>query len=288
MVATSIDSLSVDAKHPQVVFAAANGRVFRSTDGAQSWSETGPAGETLSTVVVSPGNGQRVFAAGLDGVFVSSNRGSTWRPSGLRDALVTLLAVSPRNARVVYAGTFLDVFRSDDGGRTWRQSGLHGNWVQSLVLSSRNPRIAVAAVFAKSAKLFGTVDGGRSWKPVQVPFRRDYVTGLAADPRNPTVVYMTAVGGIYKGSFTGGRWQKLGGDLIGTDSLLVDPRRPGVLYAGGLLDGVSRSTNGGRTWKAFNRGLSKNNSVVSLAADATGRVLYAGTYGGGVFDYRFR
>jgi photosystem II stability/assembly factor-like uncharacterized protein len=68
-------------------------------------------------------------------------------------------------------------------------------------------------------------------------------------------------------------------------TLLVDPRRSGVLYAGTLLDGVYRSTNGGRSWRAFSRGLT-NASVTALASDKTGRVLYAGTNGGGAFDYR--
>jgi len=47
-----------------------------------------------------------------------------------------------------------------------------------------------------------------------------------------------------------------------------------------------QSTDGGGRWRPFNRGLTTFD-VNSLAIASTGRVLYAGTRGGGVFDYTF-
>jgi hypothetical protein len=50
---------------------------------------------------------------------------------------------------------------------------------------------------------------------------------------------------------------------------------------------VFRTTNGGTGWRPFNASLTTT-EVTELAIGASGRILFAGTDGGGVFDYRFR
>jgi hypothetical protein len=52
----------------------------------------------------------------------------------------------------------------------------------------------------------------------------------------------------------------------------------GVLRGG---RGVMNSDDGGATWESFSRGLG-NPNVTSLAFDAAGRHLFAGTFGGSV------
>ena len=68
-------------------------------------------------------------------------------------------------------------------------------------------------------------------------------------------------------------------------------RRPSTRAPAGLLyrdgeGGVFQTTDGGGTWRPFGTGLTTLR-VDELAIDSTGRVLYAATDGGGVFDYRF-
>ena len=65
-------------------------------------------------------------------------------------------------------------------------------------------------------------------------------------------------------------------------------RAGGLGAAAGTLDkGVFRTTNSGESWSRFSNGLGTL-GVASLAISANGKVLYAGTLGGGVFDYRTR
>ena len=45
-----------------------------------------------------------------------------------------------------------------------------------------------------------------------------------------------------------------------------------------------RTTNGGQSWRRFSSGLGSL-GVASLGISADGKVLYAGTLGGGIFDY---
>jgi hypothetical protein len=49
---------------------------------------------------------------------------------------------------------------------------------------------------------------------------------------------------------------------------------------------VFKSTNGGGTWNAFSTGLSNNNVVALAINPQTTNIVYAGTYGTGVFATR--
>ena len=72
---------------------------------------------------------------------------------------------------------------------------------------------------------------------------------------------------------------------IGVTSLVFDPTHPTTLYASGGWRGAFRSTDAGKSWRPFNAGLA-DHDVTTLALDATGRTLYAGTAGGGVVKLR--
>ncbi len=65
-------------------------------------------------------------------------------------------------------------------------------------------------------------------------------------------------------------------------AVAVNPSQPDVVYAGAFTSGVYASTNGGTSWTLINNGL-RNRAVRALTISADGRVVYAGTYGEGVF-----
>ncbi|HVR95308.1 MAG TPA: hypothetical protein VMW27_01750 [Thermoanaerobaculia bacterium] len=76
-----------------------------------------------------------------------------------------------------------------------------------------------------------------------------------------------------------GAWSSLGPGNIGgrTRNLVIDPRRPEVMYAGGVAGGVWKTTNGGESWFPL-ADLMGNLAVAALAMDpANSNVLYAGT-----------
>jgi hypothetical protein len=64
-------------------------------------------------------------------------------------------------------------------------------------------------------------------------------------------------------------------------ALAIDPVHPTTLYVAMRAHGVFESTDSGQSWHSLNAGLSVLD-VRTLALDATGRTLYAGTSGAGV------
>lgn len=82
-----------------------------------------------------------------------------------------------------------------------------------------------------------------------------------------------------------GAWSPIGPGNVGgrTRALIVDPRSPKTLYAGGVAGGVWKTTDGGLSWTALDD-LSPNLAIGALAMDpADSNLVYAGT-GEGYFN----
>jgi photosystem II stability/assembly factor-like uncharacterized protein len=63
---------------------------------------------------------------------------------------------------------------------------------------------------------------------------------------------------------------------------MVDPRSSHTLYVAGR-EGVHKSSDGGVTWNAINRGLATLNVRCLLISPHDARTLYAGTNGSGLY-----
>jgi tetratricopeptide (TPR) repeat protein/photosystem II stability/assembly factor-like uncharacterized protein len=84
-------------------------------------------------------------------------------------------------------------------------------------------------------------------------------------------------------SLPAGVWTSMGLGEHGVETLVTNPIRPSILYAGTHKGGVFKSADGGSHWAAANAGLA-DLCVVALAIDPlTPQTLYAGTCDGGVF-----
>jgi hypothetical protein len=87
------------------------------------------------------------------------------------------------------------------------------------------------------------------------------VNGIAFAPSDPNTAYLAAAGGgVWKTTDGGASWVPVGDffDTMYTNSVAVDPTDPNTVYVGmgdyhgykgtGEVNGVMKSTNGGRTW----------------------------------------
>ena len=115
--------VAVDPNDPDTVLAASASGVFRSTDGATSWS---PVGGVLADVAVRnllfvPGVPGLVFAGSSGvGVFRSTDGGQTWSDfsTGLGAQNVTALSYDPASD-TLYATTSLGAFRRTTQAAAW-------------------------------------------------------------------------------------------------------------------------------------------------------------------------
>ena len=138
----------------------------------------------------------------------------------------------------------------------WTSRGLEGRTIGSLVVDPSNPSRIYAAAGVEG--VYRTSDGGENWSRVDIG---RFVERLAIDAQAPDTLY--AVAGfvssrflrpvieqqLFKSLDRGKTWTQA--DLQGpVRSVAVDPRKPGLLYAGRDNATVSTSRDGGSTWSA--------------------------------------
>ncbi|MCB0052263.1 MAG: hypothetical protein KDE24_22285, partial [Caldilinea sp.] len=165
---------------------------YRSTDGGDTWTEVqvnpGSAVNGVTYHDTIPG----LLWAGVDGGYASEDDGLTWLPlgAGLQGAhdFAVVPGASSKQTTTLFAATAVSLYQSSDGGATWQEAatGLGANLPGTLAVSPFNADEAYAAT--QSRGILHTVDGGRSWRNLDIPMG-GYRMGLAADPFTNGKVY---------------------------------------------------------------------------------------------------
>ena len=239
-----INRLVVHPADPDLVYVAALGNpfgkneergVFRTRDGGESWEKVLFVADSVGAIDLSmnPSN-PRVIYAGMwraerkpwtlidgsrdGGVYKTGDGGDTWEKlsGGLPDGLTGKigLSVSPSNPDRVWALVGAEdpqggVYRSDDGGVTWeRVSRDHRlrqrHWYYSHIDAHPTDE---NTVFAQNTRFYRSIDGGSTFKTVQVG--HGDVHDLWINPSNPDIMIVSNDGGAQV-TLSGGRsWSTL-------------------------------------------------------------------------------
>jgi photosystem II stability/assembly factor-like uncharacterized protein len=305
--ATPVLAIAIDPASPVTVYAGtSNAGVFRSRDAGATWVpvNAGLGNLPVRSIAVSPLSSS-VFAATDGGLFVSADGGDWWSVSG-NSLRVPMSAVAAAPGGLVYSGAGgalaagvtpapVAVYRSLDDGRTWEaaRAGLAAVSVFALALDPSSPD---GLAIGTDLGVFRTADGGTSWAPANQGLPDDAVTALAFDPASPSTLYSgtsltgfigTRSAGIFKTVDGAQSWFPIQNGIrsIAITSLVVDPTRDSVVYAGTINpassdSGLFRSTDAGGSWVKLLSGY-----VYGIAIDPTNAsTIYAakGTGGGGV------
>ncbi|HVB06759.1 MAG TPA: sialidase family protein [Acidimicrobiales bacterium] len=191
---------------PDVVYAGVeDAALFRSDDGAKSWSElpglrthnSGPSwqpgagGMCVHTVVLDPVNPERIFVAiSAAGAFRTDDGGASWRPinRGLRsegipddDAevghCVHRIAMHPARPDVLFMQKHWDVMRTDDAGESWREvsGNLPSDFGFPIAIHAHEPdTVYVVPIKSDSEhfppegklRVYRSRSGGDEWEPL--------------------------------------------------------------------------------------------------------------------------
>jgi len=246
----NVFGLAMDPDDKDVMYAGtANGRLFTTADGGQSWDllwQYTEVDDALWSVEVDPADSERLFVGMGDytstegRIYRSEDRGETWQkvldldPSNNLDAgFISHIAFNPTDSDVMYATTGIGdycgggdpgdpdavsygIWKSIDGGTTWFTvtTGLEDMTVSHLVIDPTDPQTLYAGV--------GCVDDdvylpGNVFKSVDGGARWqrldvspvDPITRLALHPEDPQKVYAMGYGGVFYSEDGGAHWMKL-------------------------------------------------------------------------------
>ena len=174
---------------------------------------------------------------------------------------------------------------SDLSAEQWTPTGPEGGEVRSLAYDPAHPENVFLGT--SSGQLFCSWDTGRSWSRCgRLGNGEDYVIDhVLVDPHDSNSVYASVWnvnaplrGEVFHSSDRGKNWSTVPG-LRGKSvrCIAAAASQPG-LFLVGSLDGVFRSTNGGRTWNKISSSRIAIRNVESLAIDPlNSEVYYAGT-----------
>ena len=301
-----VQCVAVDPHDAQRLYAGTFDRgLFRSANGGERWAPAGdgiPHGRVLS-VSVSPSD----RAGGIGAVFAgtepsslyrSRDGGETWEdmpklreipssptwsfPPRPWTSHVRWISLHWDDPNLIYAGIELGgVMRSTDGGQTWedRKPGSYHDSHAVLTHPTAFERVYEAA----GGGVAVSDDSGASWSEVDDGMDRHYVWGLAVDPVDPDLWYISAT---HSARYAHGDresaeayiyrrrdsepWQALSGGLpdplpVMPYALLVPRDRPNELYAG-MRDGqIWHSSDQGERWRRLDIELNGLLALVALA-----------------------
>lgn len=232
---TTVGRLLMHPTDNQIIFAATEGGLYKTTTAGQSWYKVKTG--NIKEVVFKADDPTIVFASGGGNFYRSNDSGETFTTitSGIGSASRGVIAVSAADADVVYFHTvsgsaFAGIYRSDDAGL-------------SFTLKSSTPNIMSWGCNG------GT--GGQGW----------YDLDLACDPNNADIIYSGGVN-IWKSVDGGSTWAinahwygDCGRPAVHADCHVLEfSPTNGNLYAG-VDGGIYFTNNGGNAWTEITSGL---------------------------------
>jgi photosystem II stability/assembly factor-like uncharacterized protein len=282
----------VDPRNHARLYAGTVAGVYRSPDGGAHWTDastglSGSARAVWSLAVLADGS---LLAATGAGVYRSTDGGVHWRGAGLSTRAIYTLATHMAGHIVLLAGGDSGIYRSDDLGAHWRHIYNTGAAaVTSLAWPAVRPTLVVAGIDPSAQPVAVSADGGTTWHTA--------TRGLVALPGMMSVAVAPGAHDIYAGSMgrgafelpgLSGSWQGRNDGLPGLatgdahiGSFAFDPADPRILYVATNF-GVYTSSDAGRHWARFGRGLRGDAMVVTTLALVNGPhpILYAATAAG--------
>jgi photosystem II stability/assembly factor-like uncharacterized protein len=200
----SLTAAGVPGDATTYYFGATGGGVWKSTDGAMTWSSVfdkegtsaigslAVAGSNHNVLYV--GTGEACIRGNIshgDGVYKSLDGGKNWKNVGLRDSrAIGKVIINPSNPDVVFVAalghpygpnTERGIFRTTDGGKTWEKVLYKDENTGGIdvAFDPHNPNILFAALWqarrtswsmasgGPGSGLYRSSDGGTTWKRLE-------------------------------------------------------------------------------------------------------------------------
>ncbi|MEM9076197.1 MAG: glycosyl hydrolase [Bacteroidota bacterium] len=187
------------------------------------------------------------------------------------------------NPNLYYMGTAGGgVWKTTDAGNTWSciSDGYFGGSIGAVAVSESDPNVIYVGEGEQTLRgnvssgngIWKSQDAGETWKFIGLE-GSEHIARIRIHPTNPNLVYVAAIGnlwkpnttrGVYRSKDGGETWEKIlyESDKAGAGDLILDPNNARIIYAatwemkrngyrmdsGGPDSKMYKSTDGGDTW----------------------------------------
>ncbi len=277
-----INDLYVRPDSANIVYAATNSGLFRTTNGGTNWGFIKRGDNTYrgTQIVADPVNPRTFYVAfgnfSRDGIYKTTNGGGSF--TKLAGGFPTAgfyrisLAISKSNPQVLYAvltdTISFDVHsvqKSTNGGSTWSAVttpfdgslgtsvlGSQGWYNNVIAVNPTNENVA----YVGGINVFRTISGGIAWSqmtdgypPNVVPYIHVDQHAIAFDPNDPQTMYFGNDGGMYKTTNGGSSFISINNGLSVTQFYYGAVHPTQEIYYGGTQDNGTLKTTGSSVWQ---------------------------------------
>lgn len=256
----NVNSLAIDPRSRDTIFAGTWWRAYKSTDAGKSWKliKDGMIDDSdVFAIDINERNRDHIFASACSGIYESLDGGEKWKkiqgiPSTSRRTRAILQ--HPSQPGTVYAGTTEGFWMSVNGGKTWSMTTQKNLEINKIAVHRQVPnRVFIAT---NNNGVMVSNDGGKSFSQTNQNFTSRFAYSVTADVSQPGRLYATthntaSSGGFFFVSNDGGaNWQPARGldmNKVSLFSVLQDRIDPNRMFLGTNL-GIFRSLDRGASW----------------------------------------
>lgn len=253
----AMNIMSIDPSDPSIIFAGADGAVWRSVDGGHTFSADPLYDLDVRGIYIY--NNRTIVITGDQGAYKSVDGGMEWKSlSGdLTNALLASLAVT--GDKIFTTVQDYSPIVSYDGGLEWSVA-----WNMSAPASEDgsvaiNPTNSSDIYFFTTSGFQRSTNGGKTF--TYVPTYNPSVYGtiptfvppvgesdlIGVDPSHPNVVYVATYQGVFESTNWGASFSRTAWPFPHANVVAVDPQNSERIFVGNYT-GFYYSDNGGLSW----------------------------------------
>src|SRR6266849_8129727 len=265
----NIESIAVDPKDPNTVYAGTWHLAWKTADGGSSWQQIKKGmidDSDVFSVIVDHSNPSVVFASACSGIYKSESAGNQFSkiqgiPFSARRTRV--LKQDPTNENIVYAGTTEGLWKTSDLGKTWRRMSNPEIVVNDVMVDPRNSNRVLLAT--DRSGVLASDDGAQTFIASNHGYTHRYVTSILADRNDPNTILVGVVndrewGGVFTSRDGGQHWLQKSAGLGGRDVFALQQDSNGALIAG-TNRGIYMLDRSASEWRPINTIINEKTSL---------------------------
>ena len=237
----NIESIAVDPKDPNTVYAGTWHLAWKTSDGGANWQHINKGmidDSDVFSVIVDHDNPSVVFASACSGIYKSETAGNLFAkiqgiPFSARRTRV--LKQDPTNENIVYAGTTEGLWKTTDLGKVWKRVSNPEVVVNDVLIDPRDSNRVLLAT--DRSGVMASTDGASNWTTSNKGYAHRYVSAILADNKDASTLYVGVVndreyGGVFYSHDAGQHWLQKAAGLGGKDVFALKQAPSGMLVAG--------------------------------------------------------
>jgi len=237
----NIESIAVDPKDPNTVYAGTWHLAWKTSDGGANWQHINKGmidDSDVFSVIVDHENPSIVFASACSGIYKSETGGNLFAkiqgiPFSARRTRV--LKQDPTNENIVYAGTTEGLWKTTDLGKVWKRVSNPEVVVNDVLIDPRDSNRVLLAT--DRSGVMASTDGASNWTTSNKGYAHRYVSAILTDNKDASTLYVGVVndreyGGVFYSHDAGQHWLQKAAGLGGKDVFALKQAPSGMLVAG--------------------------------------------------------